>query len=75
MKHFILFPVLFLNGLVASAQVNNKMKLIDSKATKETKALYSNLSALSKHHILFGQQHATEYGHDGRATAVLIEAM
>jgi mannan endo-1,4-beta-mannosidase len=38
-------------------------KPIDAKATKETKALYKNLHKLSKDHILFGHQHATEYGH------------
>ncbi|MBC7913511.1 MAG: beta-mannosidase [Pyrinomonadaceae bacterium] len=36
---------------------------IDAKASKETKALYANLKKLSKKHILFGHQHATEYGH------------
>jgi mannan endo-1,4-beta-mannosidase len=40
-----------------------KMQLIDNKATKETKALFYNLSSLSKEHILFGHQHATQYGH------------
>ena len=35
---------------------------IDRNATKETKALYKNLKKLSKNHILFGHQHATEYG-------------
>ena len=40
-----------------------KPKLIDPKATAETRALYRNLSKLSKKHILFGHQHATEYGH------------
>jgi mannan endo-1,4-beta-mannosidase len=40
-----------------------KNVLIDSKATKETKALFSNLLELSKKHTLFGHQHATEYGH------------
>lgn len=38
-------------------------KLIDTRATRETKALYHNLHRLSKKHILFGHQHATEYGH------------
>ncbi len=38
-------------------------KLIDRKATKETKALYYNLHKLAEKHILFGHQHATEYGH------------
>ncbi len=37
--------------------------LIDTKATKETKALRKNLQQLSKKHILFGHQHAREYGH------------
>jgi len=40
-----------------------KLKLIDDKATNETKALFNNLYELSKKHILFGHQHATEYGH------------
>jgi mannan endo-1,4-beta-mannosidase len=36
---------------------------IDKKATKETKNLYKNLKIISKEHILFGHQHALEYGH------------
>jgi mannan endo-1,4-beta-mannosidase len=36
---------------------------IDKKATKETKALYKNLHKIAKKQILFGHQHATEYGH------------
>ncbi|WP_026730745.1 glycoside hydrolase family 26 protein [Flavobacterium denitrificans] len=36
---------------------------IDKDATKETKILYHNLKLISKAHILFGHQHATEYGH------------
>lgn len=38
-------------------------KLIDINATNETKALYFNLGKLSGKSILFGHQHATEYGH------------
>lgn len=38
-------------------------EIIDAKATKETKALYYNLGKLSESNILFGHQHATEYGH------------
>jgi mannan endo-1,4-beta-mannosidase len=41
----------------------NKIQLIDKAATKETKALFNNLYKLSQKHILFGHQHATEYGH------------
>ncbi|WP_433830956.1 glycoside hydrolase family 26 protein [Flavobacterium anhuiense] len=36
---------------------------IDKKATKETKNLYQNLKTISKKNILFGHQHALEYGH------------
>lgn len=36
---------------------------IDKNATAETVALYNNLKNLSKNHVLFGHQHATEYGH------------
>ena len=36
---------------------------IDKNATKETKALYENLKTISKKQILFGHQHALEYGH------------
>ncbi len=36
---------------------------IDKNATKETKVLYQNLKLISKKHILFGHQHALEYGH------------
>lgn len=37
---------------------------IDADATAETKALYRNLAELAGKHILFGQQDATNYGHD-----------
>jgi mannan endo-1,4-beta-mannosidase len=37
--------------------------LADKHATAATKALYRNLHQLSGKHILFGHQHATEYGH------------
>lgn len=36
---------------------------IDKNATKETRNLYQNLKTISKEHILFGHQHALEYGH------------
>lgn len=36
---------------------------IDKNATKETQNLYQNLKTISKKHILFGHQHALEYGH------------
>ncbi|WP_347052613.1 glycoside hydrolase family 26 protein [Flavobacterium olei] len=36
---------------------------IDKNATEETKNLYKNLKTLSIRNILFGHQHALEYGH------------
>lgn len=36
---------------------------IDKNATEETKNLYKNLKTLSLRNILFGHQHALEYGH------------
>jgi mannan endo-1,4-beta-mannosidase len=59
MKKTIASVVLAFSFLFVMAQKS----LIDTKATAETKKLYQNLSALSKQHILFGHQHATEYGH------------
>ncbi len=41
----------------------SRPRLVDPNATKETKALYQNLHKLARKHILFGHQHATEYGH------------
>lgn len=55
---FSLLALLLLLSVSSSAQ-----NLIDAKATPETKALYKNLHKLSEKHILFGHQHATEYGH------------
>ncbi|GAB2562334.1 glycoside hydrolase family 26 protein [Spirosoma areae] len=49
--------------LTATGYAAPKPRLIDAKATKETKALYHNLHKLAQNHILFGHQHATEYGH------------
>ncbi|WP_409021882.1 glycoside hydrolase family 26 protein [Dyadobacter sp. LHD-138] len=51
--------------LTASAMFLSQLGFsqIDPKATRETKALYRNLGELSKTNILFGHQHATEYGH------------
>lgn len=36
---------------------------IDQKATKETNNLYYNLNIISIRNVLFGHQHALEYGH------------
>jgi mannan endo-1,4-beta-mannosidase len=65
MKNFISTGILFSLTLVSIMSFSQKIKnkIIDANATKETKALYHNLYELSKKHILFGHQHATEYGH------------
>jgi mannan endo-1,4-beta-mannosidase len=49
--------------LLLAQMVFSQMRLIDANATRETKALHKNLHRLSQDHILFGHQHATEYGH------------
>jgi mannan endo-1,4-beta-mannosidase len=68
MQKWALLPgTLLIAGLVSSQ--SPAKDLIDTKATKETKALFKNLDKLSKDHILFGHQHATEYGHGWSATA------
>ncbi len=61
MKKVIKLAVLFLHTIICFAQ--KKIQLVDKNATKETNALFTNLSELSKEHILFGHQHATQYGH------------
>jgi mannan endo-1,4-beta-mannosidase len=58
-----LFLIIFLSGglnLFSQSAVNTP---IDPKATKQTRSLYNHLKKLSGKHILFGHQHATEYGH------------
>src|SRR6186997_92984 len=60
MKRILTVFVLAVMCHLAHAQ---KVKRIDRQATQQTKALYENLAKLSKHHTLFGHQHATEYGH------------
>jgi mannan endo-1,4-beta-mannosidase len=55
--------IFLLFAIVPVMSWSQKGKLIDDKATPETKALYKNLHKLSKEHTLFGHQHATEYGH------------
>jgi mannan endo-1,4-beta-mannosidase len=57
---FFWFVIAELNELYAKDGVK---KPVDPRATNETRALYRSLRKLSKKHILFGHQHATEYGH------------
>jgi mannan endo-1,4-beta-mannosidase len=58
-----IFYFLLLLSISTASFSQTTMKLIDPLATKETKALFKNLHKLSQNHILFGHQHATEYGH------------
>lgn len=57
---YILLTILWFCSLSVGAYAH---KPIDPDATRETKALFHNLRKLAKKHILFGHQHATEYGH------------
>ena len=66
-KHLSIFATLIFIATFSFAQ-KNKYKIIDANATAETKALYYNLNKLSENHILFGHQHATEYGHGWRVS-------
>jgi mannan endo-1,4-beta-mannosidase len=66
-KYFYIFIVLILLAAFSFAQ-KNKYKSIDPNATAETKALYYNLHKLSEKYILFGHQHAMEYGHGWRSS-------
>lgn len=62
MRKLILPIFILLHFTVFSQQ----FKLIDEKATTETKNLFRNLHTISKQYTLFGHQHATEYGHGWR---------
>lgn len=63
MKMLLSLFSIILIGNDALAQQQTSLQLIDKNATAETNALYHNLGQLSRQHILFGHQHATEYGH------------
>ena len=60
-----MMPLFCLAALLVPARWSHaqKINLIDANATAQTKALSQNLKKLSRNHILFGHQHATEYGH------------
>jgi mannan endo-1,4-beta-mannosidase len=64
MKRASLFFVFSISLSLSS--FTQAVELIDKDATRETKNLYANLYTLSQEHILFGHQHATEYGHGWR---------
>jgi len=62
-KHGALLMMISLLVAAVFCEAQQPFQLIDAKATDETKALAYNLHELSKQYILFGHQHATEYGH------------
>lgn len=55
--------------LPGSMHAQKGFHLVDAHATKETRALALNLLELSKKHMLFGHQHAMEYGHGWKGEA------
>ena len=57
----IIFILLF--TLAAIPGLGQRGSLIDKAATAETRALRKNLDKLAEQYILFGHQHAMEYGH------------
>ena len=59
----VLFKILSLLIPFNTCLSQRVMQPIDKKVTKETANLFYNLNELSKKYILFGHQHATEYGH------------
>lgn len=63
MKKHLFFFIMLLPCSVFSFSQKVNFQIIDHKATRETKALYSNLKKISENNILFGHQHATQYGH------------
>ncbi len=58
-----LLPAVLILACHLKAGAQKPSPLIDRKATVETVNLARNLFQLSAGHILFGHQHATEYGH------------
>lgn len=60
---FILFIALVLSLGCAAQPGKRTAGPIDPQATPETAALFRNLRKLAGDHVLFGHQHATEYGH------------
>ena len=67
MNRFFSFLIISLNAIFCISCApklggNKQIHLTDKKATPETVNLFNNLHTLSQNHILFGHQHATEYG-------------
>lgn len=54
--------VALIMSCLLSMKANSQVRLIDHKATNETRQLAERLYNVAGKHILFGHQHATEYG-------------
>ncbi len=64
MHQLILLSLTLVLSLACNAQSGkHRTELVDPQATPETVALFRNLRKLAENHVLFGHQHATEYGH------------
>jgi mannan endo-1,4-beta-mannosidase len=63
MKKYYAICFLWLSTPFSVCLSQGNLALIDKDATVETGNLFVNLHEISKKHILFGHQHATEYGH------------
>lgn len=64
-KYYTIFSCFFgLIFFVSCGKVQNKT--IDDQASSTTVMLFNNLQKIAEHHILFGHQHATEYGYGWR---------
>ncbi len=64
MHQLILLSLTLVLSLACNAQSGkHRTELVDPQATPETVALFHNLRKLAENHVLFGHQHATEYGH------------
>ncbi|MCA0398013.1 MAG: glycoside hydrolase family 26 protein [Bacteroidetes bacterium] len=69
MRRFVVLIVLAVAGAGVVQAQKAVFKLIDLQATTETKNLATNLFRIAQTNILFGHQHATEYGHGWRGDA------
>ena len=61
---FLLLLLLSTTGWMAFTSNNlfDQIKTVDSKATRQTKALYANLKKLAPDHVMFGHQDDLAYG-------------
>ncbi|ASB49906.1 glycoside hydrolase family 26 protein [Alkalitalea saponilacus] len=61
-KNPICLTALIITVFCGCNEITEPANPIDKNATPETVALFQNLMKISENHVLFGHQHATEYG-------------